>query len=515
MRLPILVPLVPFLFLSACSLHDRQELPKPEMPPAFRNAAVLKAEKGRTSPAEAPPGLPKPLSEWWREFGSEELNTLVARVLANNHDLKAAIHRIAQAEAQAGVAASSLLPSLQFGGKVQTDAPIGGPGARDSYSNGHGERSHQFGLTASYELDLWGKNRWTEENALDNARASIFDREVVALTLVADTVTTFFQYLQAQDRITVTERSIENMTNVLDVVKKRKRIGEGTDVEIEQQKTALFQARAQLAPLVRTREQSLNRLGVLLGEPPGTYRPAGTGMEVLRMPEVPEALPSQLLESRPDIRKAEANLSAADANIGVARAQRLPTFSITGEHGLASAFWATLFQPKAFYYLIAGNAAATLFDNGKISSQIDYSRAVYAERMESYRQSILNALRDVEDALVSVRQTALQEAAQTEAWASAANAYRLSKVAFHIGTADYLTLLETERTQYQTEDAKVQARFDRLSAMVTLFRGLGGGFDAGKGEGEKAKVEPVSDGWFPERKPQPPAIGNAAWSATG
>ncbi|MBF0563171.1 MAG: efflux transporter outer membrane subunit, partial [Alphaproteobacteria bacterium] len=460
------------------------------MPETYRGVAALEAMKAEQKkgadktksttnaamPAAVPTTiLPHPVSSWWREFGSDELNNLVERALANNHDLKAAVSRIAQAEAQAGVAAGSLLPLLQTSASNQTLK--GGLGTAASTPNGNAERLHEFALNASYELDFWGKNRWTEEAALAAAQVNVYNRETIALTLVADVVTNYLQYLIASERVAVGQHNVDNMTTVLEVVTRRKRIGEGTDVEIQQQYTALYQAQATLSPLTLAREQTLDRLAALVGETPETLHLTAVTTQGLTLPAVPDILPSQLLATRPDIRRAEASIAAADANIGVARAMLLPSFTLSGATGYGSFYLTTLMSPASFYYQVSANMAGTLFDNGKTRSQIAFSKAFYNEQVETYRQAILNAVRDVDDALASIRYSADEERAQLSAWASAQEAYRLSQLAFHIGTTDYLTILETERTLYQTEDAKVQARLDRFNAAAALFRSLGGAVD--------------------------------------
>lgn len=468
--------------LAACSLVPDHPLPPESLPAAFRNgtAELGNAPAATRSPAiiatSAPSqaGPPRRISPWWEEFRSSELNRLVETAIADNHDLGAAIARIAQAQAQAGVAEGALLPTVQASGTGQDNYPYGGPGTRDQAPVGKTQRLYQAGLAASYELDIWGKDRATLEAAVDATQSSIYDRDSVVLTLAADVTTAYFQYLAAEARVSVAQRNVANMTAVLDLVKKRYDIGEGTGIEVEQQATALAQADAAVPPVMLAREQARDQLATLIGLPPEELAPADDRLDRLAIPAPPALVPSQLLANRPDIRKAEADLLGANANIGVARAQLLPSFDITGQAGLGSFALSSLLSPASFYYLVAGNLNQTLFDNGKSIAQVDYARAVYAEKLEDYRQAILTALKDVEDALAAIRLTLEEEKADDDAVEQARRAYGLIQSAFRIGTTDYLTILDIERTQYQVEDAQVQARLDRLNAAAALFRGLGG-----------------------------------------
>ena len=458
--------------------HESSPAQTETTPAPTANGSGGIAPTASTSEEKADPAtLPKPASQWWREFGSTELNGLVERALENNHDLKAAVARIAQAEAQAGIQAGSLLPTLGISGKHQADSPIGGTGNKIPSLANHSERLHQIGLTASYELDIWGKNRDAQNAALATAQASLYDREALALTLVADVSTAYFQYLEAVERLSTAEQNVANMVHVLEMVSKRYKIGEGTRIEQRQQATALVQAKALVPGLRITMEQSRNHLATLLGELPENLDLHGKSIEEVSLPTLPAALPSELLARRPDLRRAEAQLVSANSAIGQARAALLPSFSLTGERGVGSPYFDSLINPTSYYFIFTAALSQVLFDNGKSLSQIELQQAIYSEKVETYRQAVLNALSDVENALASQRLTAEAEALQIEASNYAHDAYDLSQKAFVIGTTDYLTILDTERTHYQTEDSKAVARFDRLSAMISLFRALGGGTD--------------------------------------
>jgi NodT family efflux transporter outer membrane factor (OMF) lipoprotein len=446
--------------LAACS--QQPDYVRPEQPLPDRYAF----DPGRE-------GLPLPASQWWKAFRSKELDGLVERALAENHDLKAAMHRIAQAEAQAGVTAGALLPTLQYSAKSSVSGPKGGVGTVDATERS--ERLYQYGLQASYEIDLWGKNRSAMDAALATAQASLFDRETVAISLVADVTVSYLNYLQAGDRIAVANSNIDNMRRVLATVRRRAEIGEGTELEVTQQQNALEQAQATVPVLELFRAQQANRLAVLTAQAPHDLHLAGTSLNDLAIPEVAAGMPSELLLRRPDIRKAEAGLIAANANIGVARAKLFPSLTLSAERGWGAPFLSAASGPGALFYVAAASLGGVIFNNGQTRAEIAYSEARKEELVDGYRQAILSSLRDVEDGLAAVRFTGDQERAQRGALDLARKAYGLSQKAFDAGMTDYLTVLDTERTLHTAEDSAVQARFARLNSAVSLYKALGGG----------------------------------------
>jgi len=458
---------------SACNVTPNYERPKQDIPTSYRNPLP-----------EPSPEMPKPLSQWWKIFGSEELDTLIAEALANNHDLKAAAARIVQAEAQAGSAGSALLPTITASGKRSIDSPQGGQGTDPAPPTNRSHRLSSAYVSASWEVDLWGKIRASEASSLATTFANIHDREAVGLTLISDVVLTYIQYLEGLDRETVARSNIANMKAMYVAVTERVRLGESSNLELAQQRNVLAQAEATIPPIILQRERAFNKLAVLLGRPPQTLALNGKTLRDLLVPEMSAGLPSDLLLRRPDIRKAEANLVAANANIGVARAKLLPTFSISGDRGWAAQYFDNITKPTSIFFTLAGTLAATIFDNGKTRSDIEYSEAKYTELVETYQQTILTSLRDVEDALMSVRLQGDLEVAQQEVLQASLDAYGLSSEAFRLGMVDYLNVLETQRTRFQAEDAKVQARFGRLEAAIGLYKALGGGMELDEAEGE-------------------------------
>lgn len=486
---------------AACNVTPNYERPKQDIPASYRNPLP-----------EPSPEMPKPLSKWWTIFGSEELNTLVEEALANNHDLKAAAARIRQADATAGSTAAALLPTITASGKRSVDSPQGGQGADPNPPTNRTHRLSSAYISASWEVDLWGKIRASEASALASAFANVHDREAVGLSLISDVVLSYIQYLEGVDRETVARSNIANMKAMYQAVSERVRLGESSNLELAQQRNVLAQTEATIPPIVLTRERAFNKLAVLLGRPPQTLSLNGRTLRDLRVPEISAGLPSDLLLRRPDIRKAEANMIAANANIGVARAKLFPTLSISGDRGWAAQYFDNITKPGSIFFTLAGTMAATLFDNGKTRSDIDYSEAKYAELIETYQQTILISLRDVEDALMAVRLQGDLEVAQQEVLQASLDAYGLSSEAFRLGMVDYLNVLETQRTRFQAEDSKVQARFGRLEAAIGLYKALGGGMELDEGA-DKPKTPAPAPAGQSETRNTPPAPAPAPAAA--
>ena len=446
--------------LGSCSFVPDYQRPDPGSPTAFRQSASE---------------LPRPRKEWWRDFASPELDALIEKGLANNHDLKAALHRVAQAEAQATSSRSGLFPLIS--GYVQHErfGPEGGAGAAVRYNTDwKTSKLTQGGLRMSYELDLWGKNRAAAESAEELVLATEHDRRTVALSLIGDIVTSYFQYLLALEQMVVAEDSRQSVRRQLSAVEQRAKVGEATQIEVMQQRTAVAQADSRIPADGQMSDQALHRLAVLTGAPPGTLRLEGDKLRVIAVPPVAAGLPSEMLQSRPDIARAEAQLRSANADIGVARAKFLPSFSLTGDGGTASPTLASLLSPAALYLTLLGSLTQTIFDAGRTAAEVDFNEARFKELAETYQSTVLIALREVEDALSSSRRLAEQEASHKELVAIAKEAHELSTLSYNAGHLEYLTLLETERARYQAADNALQIRFSRLAAAINLYKALGG-----------------------------------------
>lgn len=458
--------LFPLLVLgvAACSQVPELTMPKTALPAAYGE------QQGDTLTAP---------SEWWTLFGSAELNQLEQAALVANHDLKAAIARIEQAQAQLRVAGAPTLPTITGGGTGGNRMAHGSSTSSvlNSSKRATTTRSFEGSLTASYEVDFWGKTAAAIQSAEASLRASRFDRDTVALTLTANVATTWMQALALADRVTVARRNLELARETLTLAERQAEFGKTSQLDAAQQRATVATIEAKLPALELQYRQSVNALAVLTGLAPSQLRLESVSLEGLPTPEVKVGLPSELLHRRPDIAKAEAQLQAANADIGAARAALYPSLTLTAEGGYTSPYLISLLDAHNTFWTLSSSLAATLFDNGKLRGTVELNEAKLREAAENYQSATLTALQEVEDQLAAMRWLAGQEEAQTRAVDAAREAQRLSDVRYREGAEQYLTVLEAQRTLLDAEDSAVQVRLSRLSASVGLVKALGGGMD--------------------------------------
>ncbi|WP_145679889.1 efflux transporter outer membrane subunit [Bradyrhizobium sacchari] len=446
---------------GACVLT--QDLPDPalDVPAQYKYAG-----KG-----DAPPSL-----DWWRGFRSAELTQLMEEAQTVNLDIAAAVARIVQADAQARQAGAALLPSLSGTGQ-ETYSRTSGSSASGLTNGGREVVNYQASLSASYQLDFWGQNRDALQTAEETANANRFDRDTVALTTLASVANAYFQVLASQDRIRTSERNIASAQRILDAVRERRKAGTGTDLDVAQQESVLANQKALVPPLRQTLDQNRNALAVLVSRPPESVRIAGGSLNSIAIPRVTPGLPSEILTQRPDIRRQEAQLASATANIGNARAQFFPTIQLTGNGGYQSSALVSLFQPHAAFFQLVGSATQPIFDGGKILGNFEFAKARQDELLQTYRKTIVQAFTDVDNALFSIRQTTIKLQLQRDVVAASRRAFDLSEQQLRAGTADIVTVLNTQLTLFTAEDALSQAQLARLLAIVSLYQALGGGWE--------------------------------------
>jgi NodT family efflux transporter outer membrane factor (OMF) lipoprotein len=458
MRAKIWIVLAAGLSLQACSMLKPYHRPDHAQPAGWRDTPQAAA--------------PAPSADWWTSFGSAPLDAMMAEAAKGNLDIAAAAARIRQADAQVRISGASLLPALSGGASIdRTKSPVSTTG-KSNISN-----TYNANLSASYEFDFWGKNAATVESAKASARASRFDHQVVILTTQASVAATYFDMIGTQDRLKSARESLRESEELLAAERDRFKLGTATDLDVAQQESVVASARAAIPPLDQQIRQDANALAVLIGRAPQDVAVDLGTLEAVKIPAVGPGLPSTLLERRPDIREAEADLMAANANIGNARAQFLPDFSLTGELGLESATLSRLLNPASQLASIGASVLQPIFSGGQLEGNLELTRAQYEELVATYRKSVLSAYQDVENALVAVRKTAEEEAAQRAAVATAARAYHLATDQMVGGVTDITTVLNTERTLFSAQDALAQARLAHIQAIVSLYKALGGGWN--------------------------------------
>jgi NodT family efflux transporter outer membrane factor (OMF) lipoprotein len=442
-----------------------QDLPNPalDIPQGYKAARL-------TNP-DAPPTL-----DWWRGFRSPELTDLMEEAQKVNLDIAAATARFIQADAQARIAGAALLPNLSGTGS-ETYSRTSGASASGLSIGGREVVNYNASLSASYELDFWGKNRDAAQAAEETAVATRFDRDVIALTALSTVANAYFQVLASQDRIRTAQRNIASATRILDAIKQRFKAGTGTDLDVAQQESVLANQRAFVPPLRQTLAQNINALATLVSRPPESIRITGGSLNQISPPRVTPGLPSELLTQRPDIRRQEAQLASSTANVGNARAQFFPSIQLTGQGGYQSSSLASLFQPHAAFFNVVGSLTQPIFDGGRILGNFEFTKARQDELLQTYRKTVVSAFADVDNALVSIRQTTERLRLQREVLAASRRAFELSEQQLQAGTADIVTVLNTQLTYFQAEDSLWQAQLARLLAVVSLYQALGGGWE--------------------------------------
>ena len=462
-RAALILPLA--LALAGCLLTDDKLDPALDIPTAY--------DAGPKSKRTAEAALPK--LDWWRGFRSRELSEIIEQARESNLDIAAAVARIVQADAQSRIAGSALLPIVDADGgvtKTQSSQNTGSGG-----TGGGGRRTvYSASLTASYEIDFWGKNRAALQAAEQNAVATRFDREVVGLATMVTAANAYFQVLAAQDRLRVARDNLTSSTRVFNLIKQRLDAGTASELDTSQQESVVNSLRATIPPLEQNLRQNKVALAVLMGIPPERVTIRGGTLRSIAIPRVTPGLPSELITQRPDIRFAEAQLAAADADVANARAQLLPSITLTGTGGYQSAALKMLFEPQSTFYNIAAGVTQPIFEGGRLMGNLDFQKGRQDELIQNYRKAVISGFGDVENALTAIRQTAEAERLQANVVASSRRAFDISEQRLNEGTVDLVTVLNTQQTLYQAQDALAQARLLRLQAVVSLYQALGGGW---------------------------------------
>ena len=448
--------------LSGCAIVSPQL--KPDVPVAGAWNEAAPAEAAAVSPT------------WWTSFGSPELQSLAAEALAGSPDLAIATERVRQAEAQVRVAGASLFPVV--------NASAGASGGRTSKVGGTGsakaavvDSAADVNLSASYELDLWGRNRAGVRSAESSAAASRFDRDAAQITLVSGVATSYFDVLALRARLAIARENLDIAQQVFDLVSARARNGAASALDVSRQEETVLSQKAALLPLEQQERQTLAALAVLVGRAPEGFDVKGTGITDLDVPAIDAGLPAELLVRRPDLASAEAQLAAANADVAAARAAMLPTITLTGSAGLASAALTSLTSAGATAAIqIAASLLQPVFDGGRLRGQKAIAESRERELLETYRKAILSAFSDVEQALAGTSRLGQQEELQDEVQTRARESLRLAEIRYRGGADDLLTVLDAQRTLFSAQDQLAQIQLSRLQAAVSLYKALGGGW---------------------------------------
>ncbi|MFT3930899.1 MAG: efflux transporter outer membrane subunit [Spongiibacteraceae bacterium] len=431
---------------------------------------------------EAANNAPQPDMNWWSSFNSAELEQLIAIALAESPDMTIATERVRQAEAAVRSAGSSLFPSLSLdasSGSRRTSSDSDGSTTADSSS---------AGLGVSYEVDLWGRIGAGKRAAEASLEGSRYDQETARLTLTTGVANAYFQVLVTRARLDVARNNLAIAERLMRIVDVQYRNGTASALDLSRQTTAVLTTRAAVPPLEVQERQTLSALAILLGRQPQGFALGAGAIGDLAIPEIGAGLPSELLTRRPDLASTEAQLRAADANVDAARAALLPSVKLSGSGGLSTSELFSMGDPVRSLGL-TGSLAQSIFDGGRLRSQVAISESQRRQLLESYRAAILTALKEVEDALSNAERYRQQEIAQMAIRDESARSLHLAELRLREGADDLSTVLEAQRTLYSAEDQLAQLRQSRLSSAVDIVKAVGGGWQRGVDSGTTARQE--------------------------
>lgn len=456
-RLVFLIFLVLLSALPGCTLGPDYQRPEITAPPAYLEEAPWK---------EAVPADELDKGFWWQLYGDPVLNDLQQRALKENQTLKAAVARVDQARAAANISETTLYPRLDLN-----------PAARRGRSSAETTTTLRLPLDLSYEIDLWGRVRRSVEAGTALYEASQAERQNVLLTLQTDVARNYFALRSYDAQLDLLRRTVVLRAKNLQVVTSLFNNGQVGRLDHARAETELANTQAETATLKRRRAATEHALAVLVGEPVATFSlslpPAN--LEV-RPPPVAAGLPSALLERRPDVAAAERQMMAANARIGMAKAAFFPVVSLTGSAGYASGELSRLFAWDNRTWSLGPLISLPVFDAGRNRAQLAQVEATWQEAVARYRQQVLIAFREVEDALADIRILAEQDEAQQRALTAARKAAELSDKRYRAGMVSYLEVVVSERTALVTELLASQVQEQQLQASLSLIKALGGGW---------------------------------------
>ncbi len=456
-------------WLSGCAVGPNYEAPKAVMPPAF-----VEAGDGGTSTNEPDPAT---LARWWVIFGDATLDSLVARAIEGNLDLRIAEARVREARAQRGVVAADGLPQVDAVGGYERARQSG---TLQSFPGQDLEGDlYQAGFDAVWEIDVFGRVRRGVEAADARVGSAIENRRDVLVSLLSEVARNYVEVRTFQRRKALTADNLRTQREGVALSRTRFDAGLTSELDVKQAESLAATTEAQL-PLLETGERAaIHRLGTLLGRPPGDLLAELREVAPIptRPPEVAVGMPSGLLQRRPDIRRAERDLAAATAEIGVATADLFPRFSITGTFGFASDQAGDLVDSSSRFWSIGPAVRWNVFDGGRIRSNIRVQDARAEAAIAAFETTILTALEEVENALVAYSREQVRRESLSRALEASRGALAISNELYTRGLTDYLNVLDSQRAALTAEDDLAQSDRAVAANVIALYKALGGGWD--------------------------------------
>ena len=451
------------LLTVGCTVGPGYRRPTVAIPSSYRGTATEQTQQSQIASLGD--------QKWWEVFQDEQLRTLIRAALQHNYDLRIAASHVLEAQAKLGITRADQFPTVS-GGAAIADVRT----AQSKFLPAFETSTGQVNTSAVWELDFWGQYRRATEAARANLLASQWAQQEVVSTLVADVASAYFQLRALDLQLEISKRTLNSRQESLRLTRILADGGSTSLLDVRQAEQLVFTASAEVPALEQQIEQQENLLSVLLGQNPGDVPRGQTLNQQLQPPEIPAGLPSALLERRPDIREAEEQLIAANAEIGVARAAYFPQISLSGTGGFQSSALSNLFSGPAGAWSFGASLTQPIFTGGKLRAGVRLAEARRQTALLVYQQSIQTAFRGVSDALVAYRKTREFRTQEDLLFQSAQDAARLSHMRYTGGVTGYLEVLTNETNAFSAELAVVQARQNELLALVQVYDALGGGW---------------------------------------
>jgi outer membrane protein, multidrug efflux system len=464
--------------LCGCAVGPSYERPALDTPVAYRGAGAAPPSTvaGHPSPTTGRPAGAAAQSlgdeQWWKVFKDPVLQELIRTALKQNYDLRIAAQRVLQAQSQFEITRANEAPALSLGGNIFTEHNPKIASVFPAYSENAGE----VDLSVLWNLDVWGKYRRETEAARASWLASEWGRRATLTSVVSEVATAYFQLRELDSALALSKSTLASRQDSLRLTEVLAKNGSASMLDVSQSEQLVDTAAETIPSLELQIAQAEDSLSTLLGKNPG---PMPRGLELAAQPNpaaVPAGLPSRLLERRADIREAEENLIAANADVGVAKASLFPSISLTGTGGYESYALNNLFKNSAQAWDAAASITQPVFEAGALRAGLRLAKAQEQQMLLTYEQAIVNALEQVSDALVAYQKDREYREQQERLTAATADADRLSKVLYQHGGASYLQVLTSETSYFSAELNLAQAQLNERLALVQLYQALGGGW---------------------------------------
>jgi NodT family efflux transporter outer membrane factor (OMF) lipoprotein len=481
------------LSVVGCTVGPDYKKPDVLLPGHFSelDAATRPSNLSATRPTSRPISadvVPADYARWWSNFSDPMLDSLIDRAVRSNLNLIAAEARIREARANKGVVASQLFPQVNAQGQYQhsrispNTSSFNGIPTSGAFSFPLISDLWQAGFDASWEIDVFGGTRRGIESADYNIQAAVEDRRDVLVSLTAEVALNYIQLRGAQHELAIANHNLSSQQQTLSLTRSKAEGGMIPYLDVAQQEAQVSTTAATIPTFETQIRQNIHRLGILLGQDPGALSnelsnaaPIPVGPD-----NVPPGLPSDLVRRRPDVRRAERQLAASTANIGVATADLFPKFSITGALGTEAAQFKQLFDYRSRFYSIAPGVTWDIFDAGKVKSNIEVQNARQAEALAAYMQAVLQSMQDVDDSLVAYNREQQRLFSLREAVDANQHAVDMSTELWQKGSKDFLSVLDAQRSLFAAQDAMARSEQQVSANLISLYKALGGGWENGQ-----------------------------------